>query len=41
MRSTLARVPGFAALKRSRREAPQLRILGNRGDTPQAEDETA
>jgi 2-hydroxychromene-2-carboxylate isomerase len=31
---TLAKFPGFAELKRSLREAPQLRILGTLGDTP-------
>jgi 2-hydroxychromene-2-carboxylate isomerase len=35
---TLAQFPGFAELKRSLREAPQLRILGNLGDSPQHED---
>lgn len=38
---TLAKFPGFAEIKRSLREAPQLRILGNLSDTPQAEDEQA
>ena len=31
---TLAQFPGFAELKRSLREAPQLRILGNLRETP-------
>jgi hypothetical protein len=35
---TLAKFPGFAELKRSLREAPQLRILGNLDATPQQED---
>jgi 2-hydroxychromene-2-carboxylate isomerase len=35
---TLAKFPGFAELKRSLREAPQLRILGNLSDTPRQED---
>jgi hypothetical protein len=35
---TLAQFPGFAELKRSLREAPQLRILGNLGDSPHHED---
>jgi hypothetical protein len=35
---TLAQFPGFAELKRSLREAPQLRILGNLRDTPLYED---
>lgn len=35
---TLAKFPGFAELKRSLREPPQLRILGNLGETPQQED---
>ena len=35
---TLAKFPGFAELKRSLREAPQLRILGNLSDTPEQED---
>jgi 2-hydroxychromene-2-carboxylate isomerase len=34
----LAKFPGFAELKRSLREAPQLRILGNLSATPQHED---
>jgi 2-hydroxychromene-2-carboxylate isomerase len=38
---TLAKFPGFAEIKRSLREAPQLRILGNPADTPQQEDEKA
>jgi len=35
---TLAKFPGFAELKRSLREVPQLRILGGLGATPQQED---
>ncbi len=35
---TLAQFPGFAELKRSLREAPQLRILGTISDTPEQED---
>ena len=35
---TLAKFPGFAELKRSLREAPQLRILGTLATTPQQED---
>ena len=35
---TLVKFPSFAELKRSLREAPQLRILGNLGNTPQQED---
>jgi 2-hydroxychromene-2-carboxylate isomerase len=35
---TLARFPGFAEMKRSLREVPQLRILGSLSDTPQQED---
>ncbi len=31
---TLAKFPGFAEIKRSLREAPQLRILGNLSETP-------
>jgi hypothetical protein len=31
---TLAKFPGFAEIKRSLREAPQLRILGNLSATP-------
>jgi 2-hydroxychromene-2-carboxylate isomerase len=34
----LAQFPGFAELKRSLREAPQLRILGNLQEAPQHED---
>jgi 2-hydroxychromene-2-carboxylate isomerase len=34
----LARFPGFAELKRSLREAPQLRILGTLDTAPQQED---
>ena len=35
---TLAKFPGFAELKRSLREAPQLHILGNLSNPPQQED---
>lgn len=35
---TLARFPGFAEIKRSLREAPQLRILGNLSEAPPQED---
>jgi len=35
---TLAQFPGFAELKRSLREAPQLRILGHLRETPLQED---
>lgn len=35
---TLAQFPGFAEMKRSLREVPQLRILGGLTDTPQQED---
>ena len=35
---TLARFPGFAELKRSLREVPQLRLLGALGDAPEQED---
>jgi hypothetical protein len=35
---TLATFPGFAEMKRSLREAPQLRILGNLHNTPLHED---
>ena len=35
---TLAQFPGFAEIKRSLREAPQLRILGNLRETPLPED---
>lgn len=35
---TLAKFPGFAEIKRSLREAPQLRILGTISDTAQQED---
>ena len=34
----LARFPGFAELKRSLREAPQLNVLGTVGDAPEMED---
>ena len=36
--TTLARFPGFAEIKRSMREVPQLNILGGISDTPQHED---
>jgi 2-hydroxychromene-2-carboxylate isomerase len=35
---TLTKFPGFAELKRSLREVPQLRILGGLSDAPQQED---
>ena len=35
---TLTRFPGFAEIKRSMREVPQLRILGGLTDAPQQED---
>ena len=35
---TLARFPGFAELKRSLREVPQLRLLGALSDAPEQED---
>ena len=35
---TLAKFPGFAEMKRSRREVPQLRILGGLSETPHQED---
>jgi 2-hydroxychromene-2-carboxylate isomerase len=35
---TLAKFPSFAELKRSLREPPQLRILGNLSDAPRHED---
>ena len=35
---TLAGFPGFAEMKRSLREVPQLRILGSLTDTPEQED---
>ena len=35
---TLARFPGFAELKRSLREVPQLRLLGALSDSPEQED---
>jgi hypothetical protein len=35
---TLAQFPGFAEIKRSLREAPQLRILGTLPETPLPED---
>jgi 2-hydroxychromene-2-carboxylate isomerase len=38
--TTLASFPGFAEMKRSLREVPQLNILGGISDTPQAEDWT-
>ena len=36
--TTLARFPGFAEMKRSMREAPQLAIFGPVSDTPRMED---
>jgi hypothetical protein len=36
--TTLARFPGFAELKRSMRERPQLTILGGTNDVPEQED---
>lgn len=36
--TTLATFPGFAEMKRSMREVPQLNILGGVSDTPQQED---
>ncbi len=36
--TTLATFPGFAELKRSMREVPQLSILGGRSDRPEQED---
>ena len=36
--TTLARFPGFAELKRSLREVPQLTILGGINDAPEQED---
>ena len=38
--TTLAAFPGFAEMKRSLREVPQLNILGGATDTPAAEDWT-
>ncbi len=38
--TTLATFPGFAELKRSLREVPQLNILGATGDAPKSEDWT-
>lgn len=38
--TTLASFPGFAEMKRSMREAPQLRILGGETDAPKSEDWT-
>ena len=35
---TLAKFPGFAEIKRSLRETPQLHLLGTLSDTPQQED---
>ena len=35
---TLAKFPGFAEMKRSLREVPQLRILGSLSETPEQED---
>ncbi len=39
--TTLAAFPGFAEMKRSLREVPQLNILGGTTDAPEAEDWTA
>ena len=36
--TTLARYPGFAEMKRSMREAPQLNVLGGVTDAPRMED---
>ncbi len=36
--TTLAGFPGFAEMKRSLREVPQLKVLGGLSDTPQEED---
>ena len=36
--TTLARYPGFAEMKRSMREAPQLNVLGGISDAPRMED---
>ncbi len=38
--TTLASFPGFAEMKRSMREVPQLTILGGTSDTPASEDWT-
>ena len=38
--TTLASFPGFAEMKRSMREVPQLNILGGTSDTPSSEDWT-
>ena len=35
---TLAKFPSFAEMKRSMREAPQVRILGGLTDAPEQED---
>ena len=35
---TLARFPGFAEIKRSLREAPQVRILGHLREPPMQEE---
>ena len=36
--TTLAAYPGFAEMKRSLREAPQLRVFGELTDNPEFED---
>ncbi len=36
--TTLARFPGFAEMKRSMREAPQLNVLGGASESPKMED---
>jgi 2-hydroxychromene-2-carboxylate isomerase len=36
--TTLARYPGFAEMKRSMREAPQLNVFGGSSETPRMED---
>jgi len=36
--TTLARFPGFAEMKRSMREAPQLNVLGGTSESPKMED---
>lgn len=38
--TTLAAFPGFAEMKRSMREVPQLNILGGSSDAPESEDWT-
>lgn len=38
--TTLARFPGFAEMKRSMREVPQLEVLGGLTDKPESEDWT-